>query len=67
MQQNVGTTDRIIRFLLILAIAALYFNGMITGVTAIVLIALAAILLLTSISGFCPAYYTFKITTCDKK
>jgi uncharacterized membrane protein len=66
MKQNMGTADRIIRFVLIIAIAALYFNGMITGVTAIVLVALAAILLLTSLSGFCPAYYTFKITTCRK-
>ena len=66
MKQNMGTTDRIIRFLLIIAIAALYFSGMISGVTAIVLVALAAILFLTGISGFCPAYHTFKITTCRK-
>lgn len=66
MKQNMGTADRIIRFLLIIAIAELYFNGMISGVTAIVLVALAAILFLTSLSGFCPAYYTFKISTCRK-
>lgn len=66
MKQNMGKTDRIVRLLLIMAVAALYFSGKITGVTAIVLGTLAAILLITSLTGFCPAYYPFKISTRHK-
>ncbi len=66
MKQNMGRTDRIVRFLLIIAIVALYFSGKITGVTAIVFGALAVILLITSLLSFCPAYYPFKISTRQK-
>ena len=66
MKQNMGKSDRIVRLLLIMAVAALYFSGKITGVTAIVLGALAAILMITSLAGFCPAYYPFKISTRHK-
>jgi hypothetical protein len=63
MKTNMGQTDRIIRALVAIAIAVLYFTGMISGTTAIVLGIIAVAFLLTSIVGFCPGYFPFKIST----
>ena len=58
-----GTTDRVVRFLLAIGIVALYFSGSITGVAAILLGAVAIVLLVTSVVAFCPGYVPFGITT----
>lgn len=65
--KNMGTTDRGIRILLAITIAVLYFGGIVSGITAIILGIIAAILLLTSLVGFCPAYYPFNISTSNKR
>lgn len=66
MQKNMGKADRTIRILIAIAIGVLYYAGMISGTTAIVLGIIAAILVLTSLFGFCPGYYPFKISTRRK-
>jgi hypothetical protein len=63
MTKNLGTVDRIIRFIFAVAVAALYITGVISGTLAIILGILAAVLLVTSIVGFCPLYVPFKIST----
>lgn len=63
MTKNVGTTDRIIRFIIAVAIAILYFGGVITGIQAIVLGVLAVVFLATSALGFCPLYTPFNFST----
>jgi len=67
MKKNMGNIDRIIRVIIAAAIAGLYFANIISGTTAIILIALAAIFVLTSILGFCPLYAPFGIKTCKTK
>lgn len=67
MKKNMGRTDSIIRIIVALAIAVLYFTGQISGTTAIVLGILAAVFLITSLVGFCPLYVPFGISTCSKK
>lgn len=64
MKQNMGTFDRIVRILAAIIIAALYLTHVITGTAATVLLVLAAILVLTSLVGFCPLYPIFGINTC---
>jgi len=66
MLSNMGAADRIIRIIIALVIAALYFTKTITGTLAIVLGIIAVIFLLTSIIGFCPAYWPFKLSTRGK-
>lgn len=66
MTKNMGTVDRIIRFIFAVAVAVLYFTGVISGTLAIILGILAAILLVTSIVGFCPLYAPFKLSTVKK-
>lgn len=66
MSKNMGTTDKIIRIIIAIVIALLYFTGKITGTLAIVLGILAIIFVLTSIVGFCPLYALFGISTRGK-
>ena len=61
-----GTVDRIIRALFAVAVAVLYFAGIISGIVAIILGILALVFLLTSIFGFCPLYTPFKFSTNKK-
>ncbi len=63
MKKNMGTPDRIIRTILAVIIAVLYFAGQISGVAAIILGIIAIVFLLTSIVGSCPLYIPLKIST----
>jgi len=63
MKTNVSTIDRVIRVVLAVLFAYLYFAGIVTGVLGIVLLALGAVFLVTAIVGFCPLYGVFKIGT----
>jgi hypothetical protein len=66
MPKNMGTIDRIIRTILAVIVIVLYLTGQISGIAAIVLGVFAAIFLVTSAIGFCPAYYPFKFSTKKK-
>lgn len=67
MKPNMGTTDRIIRILIAVVIALLYFTNSITGTLGVILLILAGVFVLTSIVSFCPLYLPFGINTCKKK
>ena len=67
MKKNMGTTDKLIRILLAVIVAILYYTGVISGTVAIVLGALSVIFVLTSFISFCPLYVPFGINTCAKK
>ena len=63
MKQNMGTADRIIRVVLAIIFAVLYFSGTVTGTLGIILLVFAGIFLLTSLISFCPLYAPFKFST----
>lgn len=67
MKKNMGGTDRMIRIILVLVIASLYYFKVVEGTLAIVLLAVAVIFLFTSIINFCPLYSLFGIKTCKIK
>jgi len=67
MKPNMGNTDRIIRIVAAVVIAALYFAGAISGLAATILLVVAAILVLTSFISFCPLYAPFGISTCRRE
>ncbi len=67
MKKNMGTTDRLIRIVLAVVVAILYFTNTISGTLALVLGAVAIIFLLTSFISFCPLYAPFGINTCSNK
>jgi hypothetical protein len=65
MKNNVGSTDKIVR--LVLAVAIGYFSFTTNFETKLVqniLVVVSVILLITPIIGFCPIYKFFKINTC---
>lgn len=67
MKRNMGNTDRTIRIVIAMIVAALIISGTLTGVWGVVLGALAGIFLLTSLISFCPLYILFGINTCHVK
>ena len=66
MKPNMGTLDRILRVVVALAIAALYFTGRISGTLAVVLAVIAVVFFLTSLAARCPAYLPFGLSTRRK-
>jgi hypothetical protein len=66
MKKNMGSTDKLIRSVIGIIIAILYYSGIITGTLAIVLLAFAIIFLLTSFISFCPLYALLGINTNKK-
>jgi len=67
MKKNMGSTDKGIRIVIALVIAALYYFKVVEGPLAYVLMAFALIFLLTSFISFCPLYLPFGLNTCKKK
>ena len=67
MTRNMGTIDRTIRLLVVVAIAVLYFTGRIGGTLATVLGVIAVVFLVTSLIGWCPGYLPFGISTRGKE
>lgn len=67
MKKNMGGADRVIRIIVAVVIAGLYFTGKITGTTGIVLLAVAGIFTLTALVGTCPLYLPFGMSTCKRK
>ena len=64
MKKNMGSADRIIRTVIAIIVAALYFTNVISGTVAIVLAVIGGIFILTSAVSFCPLYAIFGIKTC---
>jgi len=63
MKPNMGTADKVIRLIVVVIIAVLYFTGQISGTAAIILGIIAAAFLVTSLIGWCPSYVPFGIST----
>ena len=67
MPKNMGSMDRALRLLVVVAIAIAYFMGQISGTLALILGVVALVFLLTSLIGTCPAYLPFGLSTRGKK
>lgn len=66
MKRNISDIDRIVRVVLAVVFAYLYFGGVVVGTLGIILVVLGAVFLLTAIVGFCPLYAPFKFSTYKK-
>jgi hypothetical protein len=67
MKKNMGNADRVIRIVLAVIMAALYFTGTISGTLGLVLVILGAVFVLTSLVSFCPLYTLVGLNTCPKE
>lgn len=66
IEKNIGSTDRIIRFVLAAIFAVLYFTGVVSGTFGIVLLVLAVVFALTAAVNICPIYLALKLSTVSK-
>ncbi len=64
MKKNMGNVDKIVRLLLSALMIVLYLTDVVSGTVGIVLIALSAVFVLTSLIGFCPLYKIVGLSTC---
>ena len=62
-----GGVDRIIRFVVAAVIGLFYWQGIIGGTLAYILLAVAGIFLLTSLISFSPLYALVALNTCKVK
>ncbi|MCG9879773.1 MAG: DUF2892 domain-containing protein [Bacteroidia bacterium] len=67
MKTNMGTADKVIRILLSVVFAVLFFTGTVSGTLGIILLALGGVFLATSVISFCPLYTLVGINTCKVK
>ena len=67
MKKNVGSIDRVMRIIIAILIAVLYFTNVINGTLGIVLLIVGGILLVTSLFSLCPIYLMLGIKTCPAK
>jgi len=66
MKKKMGTVDKVIRILVAVVIAILFYTQVITGTLGIVLLVLAVIFVITSFISFCPLYLPLGINTGKK-
>ena len=66
MTKNMGKIDRIIRLVLAVVIAVLFFTGQITGLAAVILGIAAIAFIVSGSTGVCPLYTPLKISTICK-
>lgn len=64
MKKNVGTTDKIVRYVIAAVALYLYFAGIATGTLGIVALVVAAIAVVTSLFSFCGLYALTGMSTC---
>ena len=63
MKRNMSNIDRIVRTVIALIFAYLYFAGIVTGAFGIVLLVVAVVFLATAIFAICPIYSVLKLST----
>lgn len=61
-----GLTDKVVRILAAVIIAALYYADHISGMLATILLIVAGIFIVTSFISVCPLYLPFGISTRKK-
>jgi hypothetical protein len=67
MKKNMGTIDKVIRILVAVVVAVLYFTHVISGTLGIILLILASVFVVTSVISFCPLYLPFGLSTRKKE
>ncbi|TSE06533.1 YgaP family membrane protein [Aquimarina algiphila] len=67
MRKNLGKIDAIIRIILGVVLAYLFYNNFISDTLGIVLLSVSGVLVITGFMGWCPLYKLFGITSCKVK
>ncbi len=67
MKKNVGSSDKIIRYLIAIAAALLIIFSVVKGIWAIIIGIVGGIMLVTALTGFCGLYTICGTGTCKTK
>lgn len=67
MKTNMGRNDKMIRAILAIIFAVLYFTGAVSGTLGIILLILGGVFIATATIGFCPLYTLFGLNTCKNQ
>jgi hypothetical protein len=67
MQKNLGKIDSIIRILIGIVLAYLFYNNYISDTLGIVLLSVSGVLIITGLMGWCPLYRLLGMRTCQVK
>ena len=65
MKKNVGSIDKVLRFVAALALVLLYMFDILTGSLALVVMGVLALVFVgTALVGYCPLYTIFGFSSC---
>ena len=67
MINNMGKIDRIIRVIVAVVIAVLWYYKQMTGLAAMILGLIAVLFIVTGAMGYCPIYHLLGLSTKEKK
>lgn len=67
MKKNLGKIDSIIRIIIGIVLAYLFYNNYIGDTLGIMLLSLSGVLVITGLTGWCPLYRLFGLRTCQIK
>jgi len=67
MKKNMGSADKMVRIIIAIVIAVLFYMNIISGTLGVVLLVAAGVFVLTSFISFCPLYAVFGMNTGAKK
>jgi hypothetical protein len=67
MKKNVGSVDKVIRFIIAIVAGYIAYKGMVASPWDYVLYAVGAIMVLTALSGRCPIFSIFGLSSCKVK
>ena len=67
MKKNLGSTDKVIRYILAIVFILIALLGNINVVLRIVLFSASAVLIGTSLLSFCPLYAIVGLKTCKNE
>lgn len=67
MKRNVGNTDRLIRIIVAIIAAIVFFIDIVPKTYGYLILAFGGIMLATAFINFCALYAPFGINTCKRK
>jgi hypothetical protein len=67
LQKNAGNADRAIRLGVAAVLAFVALAGVVTAPISYLALAIAGAMLVTGVTGFCPVYAIFRVSTCPRQ
>jgi hypothetical protein len=66
VNSNVGNIDRILRIVIGIVLAVLYFKGTVAGGAGVALLVVGIVLIVTALIKWCPIWKVLGVNTCPK-